>query len=227
MNATFNLKRFLLLEQYKRNETGRHLLWSAAVVSFICILCILYDINRGGSYYGKHTSATEFLPLRTMFYPHGPLPAGNKIQQTQLHSRYTAAGIGIREVPAYLDKIPAAASPILRSTDSLPQRSAVLKRQRVPAVFRNAHHDVPDTQHPDTDQCNPACFRLHRLLRLQSASPAEKFHHLCRLHCRLHRNCNFVASLMPEARADGYWMDNIATWPHTNYPLSAGAQASS
>ena len=60
MNATFNLKRFLLLEQYKRNETGRHLLWSAAVVSFICILCILYDINRGGSYYGKHTSATEF-----------------------------------------------------------------------------------------------------------------------------------------------------------------------
>lgn len=39
MNATFNLKRFLLLEQYKRNETGRHLLWSAAVVSFICILC--------------------------------------------------------------------------------------------------------------------------------------------------------------------------------------------
>ena len=28
MNATFNLKRFLLLEQYKRNETGRHLLLS-------------------------------------------------------------------------------------------------------------------------------------------------------------------------------------------------------
>jgi len=43
MNATFNLKRFLLLEQYKRNETGRHLLWSAAVVPFICILCILHD----------------------------------------------------------------------------------------------------------------------------------------------------------------------------------------
>mgnify|MGYP007064546444 CR=1 FL=1 len=117
----------------------------------------------------------------------------------KLHSRYTAAGIGIREVPAYLDKIPAAASPILRSTDSLPQRSAVLKRQRVPAVFRNAHHDVPDTQHPDTDQCNPACFRLHRLLRLQSASPAEKFHHLCWLHCRLHRNCNFCG--LPHARS--------------------------
>ena len=34
-----------------------------------------------------------------------------------------------------------------------------------------------------------------------------------------------MASLMPEARADGYWIDNIATWPNTNYPLSAGAQA--
>mgnify|MGYP000699598613 CR=1 FL=1 len=63
MNATFNLKRFLLLEQYKRNETGRHLLWSAAVVSFICILCILYDINRGGSYYGSHSKIFYLLNI--------------------------------------------------------------------------------------------------------------------------------------------------------------------
>lgn len=63
MNATFNLKRFLLLEQYKRNETGRHLLWSAAVVSFICILCILYDINRGGSYIARHYPNS--FPLKT------------------------------------------------------------------------------------------------------------------------------------------------------------------
>ena len=167
----------------------------------------------------------RILPLRTMVYPHGPLPAGNKFQQTQLHSRYTAAGIGIREVPAYLDKIPAAASPILQSADSLPQRSAVLKRQRVPAVFCNAHHDVPDTQHPDTDLCNPACFRLHRILRLQPASPAESFTIFVGSIAVCIGIVTFVASLMPEARADGYWMDNIATWPHTNYPLSAGAQA--
>ena len=191
MNATFNLKRFLLLEQYKRNETGRHLLWSAAVVSFICILCILYDINRGGSYYGKHTSATEFSRYVLWFILIAPC-----LLETNFSKRSSTLDIllpasAFEKVPGYLDKIPAAASPILRSTDSLPQRSAVLKRQRVPAVFRNAHHDVPDTQHPDTDQCNPACFRLHRLLRLQSASPAEKFHHLCWLHCRLHRNCNF------------------------------------
>ena len=104
MNATFNLKRFLLLEQYKRNETGRHLLWSAAVVSFICILCILYDINRGGSYYGKHTSATEFSRYVLWFILMAPACWKRKFQQTQLHSRYTAAGIGIREVPACLDQ---------------------------------------------------------------------------------------------------------------------------
>ena len=143
-----------------------------------------------------------------MVYPHCPLPAGNKFQQTQLYSRYTAAGIGIREVPAYLDKIPAAASPILRSTDSLPQRSAVLKRQRVPAVFRNAHHDVPDTQHPDTDQVLLKSFTIF----VGSIAVCIGI-------------VTFVASLMPEARADGYWIDNIATWPNTNYPLSAGAQA--
>ena len=39
------------------------------------------------------------------------------------------------------------------------------------------------------------------------------------------RRLGLKRTLMPEARADGYWMDNIATWPNTNYPLSAGAQA--
>ena len=32
MNTTFNLKRFFLLEKYKKQETGKHLLWS----------CLLY-----------------------------------------------------------------------------------------------------------------------------------------------------------------------------------------
>ena len=49
MNATFNLKRFYLLEQYKKQETGRHLLWSAGIVLGICLLCMMYDINKGSS----------------------------------------------------------------------------------------------------------------------------------------------------------------------------------
>ena len=149
MNATFNLKRFLLLEQYKRNETGRHLLWSAAVVSFICILCILYDINRGGSYYGKHTSATEF-------------------------SRYVLWFILI--------------APCLLETN-FSKRSSTL--------------DI-----------------------LLPASAFEKFLHIFVGSIAVCIGIvTFVASLMPEARADGYWIDNIATWPNTNYPLSAGTQA--
>lgn len=60
MNATFNLKRFFLLEQYKKQETGRHLLWSAAIVLGICLLCMMYDINRGTSYYMNHTQAKAF-----------------------------------------------------------------------------------------------------------------------------------------------------------------------
>lgn len=199
MNATFNLKRFLLLEQYKRNETGRHLLWSAAVVSFICILCILYDINRGGSYYGKHTSATEFSRYVLWFILMAPCLLETNFSK---HSSTLDILLPASAFEKFLHiwiKYLLLPSPILQSADSLPQRSAVLKRQRVPAVFCNAHHDVPDTQHPDTDLCNPACFRLHRILRLQPASPAEKFHHLCRLHCRLHRNCNFCG--LPHARS--------------------------
>ena len=49
MNATFNLKRFFLLEQYKKQETGRHLLWCAVIVLCICLLFMMYDINKGSS----------------------------------------------------------------------------------------------------------------------------------------------------------------------------------
>ena len=45
MNTTFNLKRFFLLEKYKKQETGKHLLWSAGVVLGICILCMLSLIH--------------------------------------------------------------------------------------------------------------------------------------------------------------------------------------
>lgn len=60
MNATFNPKRFFLLERYKKQETVRHLLWSTAIVLGICLLCMMYDINRGESYYMGQTQAGEF-----------------------------------------------------------------------------------------------------------------------------------------------------------------------
>ncbi|MCD8183594.1 MAG: hypothetical protein LUE99_11530 [Bacteroides sp.] len=55
MNATFNLKHFLLLERYEKQETGRHLLQTAGVILGICLLCMMYDINRGGSLHDHQT----------------------------------------------------------------------------------------------------------------------------------------------------------------------------
>lgn len=59
MNATFNLKRFFLLERYKKRETCKHLLWSTAIILGICLLCVMYDINRGGNFM-EHTQAGAF-----------------------------------------------------------------------------------------------------------------------------------------------------------------------
>lgn len=59
MNAIFNLKRFLLLERYKKQETGKHLFWTAGAILGICFLCMMYDINRGGSYYSQQTQASS------------------------------------------------------------------------------------------------------------------------------------------------------------------------
>lgn len=86
MNATFNLKRFFLLEQYKKLETGKHLLWSAGIVLGICLLCMMYDITQGLKL--LHRTYTGFLPqpLRAVVSLYRPLPVGDKYHQTDLHS---------------------------------------------------------------------------------------------------------------------------------------------
>lgn len=199
MNATFNLKRFLLLEQYKRNETGRHLLWSAAVVSFICILCILYDINRGGSYYGKHTSATEFSRYVLWFILMAPclLETNFSKHSSTLDILLPASAFEkfLHIWIKYLLLLPLFCSLLIACLKGLLSLSGSEFLQYFAThitMFR-----IHNTQ--ILTLCNPACFRLHRILRLQPASPAEKFHHLCRLHCRLHRNCNFCG--LPHARS--------------------------
>ena len=180
MNATFNLKRFLLLEQYKRNETGRHLLWSAAVVSFICILCILYDINRGGSYYGKHTSATEFSRYVLWFILMAPclLETNFSKHSSTLDILLPASAFEkfLHIWIKYLLLLPLFCSLLIACLKGLLSLSGSEFLQYF------ATH-----------------ITMFRILRLQPASAAEKFHHLCRLHCRLHRNCNFCG--LPHARS--------------------------
>ena len=85
MNTTFNLKRFFLLEKYKKQETGKHLLWSAGVVLGICILCMMYDINKGMSYYTEHTQ------IYLVVYLHCSLPIRAKYDQAQFYPLFVAA----------------------------------------------------------------------------------------------------------------------------------------
>lgn len=199
MNATFNLKRFLLLEQYKRNETGRHLLWSAAVVSFICILCILYDINRGGSYYGKHTSATEFSRYVLWFILIAPclLETNFSKHSSTLDILLPASAFEkfLHIWIKYLLLLPLFCSLLIACLKGLLSLSGSEFLQYFAThitMFR-----IHNTQILTYVILHASC--LHRILRLQPASPAEKFHHLCRLHCRLHRNCNFCG--LPHARS--------------------------
>ena len=148
-----------------------------------------------------------------MVYPHGPLPAGNKFQQTQLHSRYTAAGIGIREVPAYLDKIAC-----LKGLLSL-SGSEFLQYFATHITMFRIHNTQILTYVILHASAFIGYFAFSRQVLLKSFTIFVGSIAVCI------GIVTFVASLMPEARADGYWMDNIATWPNTNYPLSAGAQA--
>ena len=148
--------------------------WSAAVVSFICILCILYDINRGGSYYGKHTSATEFSRYVLWFILIAPC-----LLETNFSKRNSTLDILL---PAsafekflhiwikYLLLLPLFCGLLIACPKGLLSLSGSEFLQYFAThitMFR-----IHNTQ--ILTKCNPACFRLHRLLRLQSASPAEK-----------------------------------------------------
>ena len=197
MNATFNLKRFLLLEQYKRNETGRHLLWSAAVVSFICILCILYDINRGGSYYGKRNSTLDIL-----------LPASAFEKFLHIWIKYLLL------LPLFCGLLIACLKGLLSLSGS-----EFLQYFATHITMFRIHNTQILTNAILHASAFIGYFAFSRQVLLKSFTIFVGSIAVCI------GIVTFVASLMPEARADGYWIDNIATWPNTNYPLSAGAQA--
>ena len=216
MNATFNLKRFLLLEQYKRNETGRHLLWSAAVVSFICILCILYDINRGGSYYGKHTSATEFSRYVLWFILMAPC-----LLETNFSKRSSTLDILL---PAsafekflhiwikYLLLLPLFCGLLIACLKGLLSLSGseFLQYFATHITMFRIHNTQILTNAILHASAFIGYFAFSRQVLLKSFTIFVGSIAVCI------GIVTFVASLMPEARADGYWMDNIATWPHTN-----------
>lgn len=225
MNATFNLKRFLLLEQYKRRETGKHLLWSAAIVLFICILCILYDINRGGSYYNKHTSAENFSQYVLWFLLVAPC-----LLETSLSKRTSTLYMLL---PAsafekflyiwmkYLLLFPVFCTLLIVCLKGMFAISGIGFLQ-----FFAEHITVYRIQEKQIltsgllhASAFIGCFAFRQQILLKSLTVFVASIAACIGIVTL------MAALMPErSPGGGYWLDNIATWPRTNYPLSATAQ---
>lgn len=225
MNATFNLKRFLLLEQYKKNETGKHLLWSTVMVLSICVLCILYDLNRGGSYYGKYTSATDLSRYVLWF-----LLAAPCLLETSLTKRSSTLYILL---PAstlekflhiwikYLLVLPIYCGILLICLKAM----LLLSNNHFLQFF--AGHIIPYKIHEN--QILPySIFHVAAFISYFAFTRQMALKGFAILVAVFAGNIGIVmimVAFMPDAPPDGYWMDNIVSWPRTNYPLSAAAQA--
>lgn len=225
MNAIFNLKRFLLLEQYKKQETGKHLLWATAIVLFICILCMLYDLNRGGSYYGKYTSATNLWHYVIYFLLAAPclLETGITKRTTLLYLLLPASTFEkfLHIWIKYLILLPIYCGLLLICVKGIFSLSGIDFLQFFAA------HIVPYEIHN---------YQILTIVLLHSAAFLGYFAFTRQIILKsfsffvavIAANIGIVmmmVALMPDQRPEGYWMDNIATWPSTNYPLSATAQA--
>lgn len=225
MNRTFNLKRFLLLERYKGLETGKHLLWSGGIVLSICVLCILYDINRGGSYYGKFTSAGNLCQYILYF-----LFAAPCLLETNL-SKHTAT----------LDMLLPASTfekfmhiwikyflllPIFCVLVLLCLKIIFLISSNFFLQFF-AEYIFPCEIKKEQiltycilqSVCFTGFFAFKRQLLLKSFAV---FVIIIAISIGI---VLLAASLMPDTRPEGYWLNNITAWPKTNYPLSATTQA--
>lgn len=225
MNTIFNLKRFLLLERYKKQETGKHLLWSTAIILFICILCILYDLNRGEFYFGKHTSATYLSHYVIYFLLVAPclLETGLTKRTATLYIMLPASifekflHIWIK----YLIVLPIYCALLLVCL------KGILSLSGIGFLQFFAAHIVPYEIHK---------FQILTTVILHSAAFLGYFAFTRQIILKsfalfvavIAVNMGIVmimVVLMPDERPEGYWMDNIVTWPSTNYPLSATAQA--
>ena len=191
----------------------------------LCILCILYDINRGGSYYGKQTSATEFSRYVLWFILMAPC-----LLETNFSKRSSTLDILL---PAsafekflhiwikYLLLLPLFCGLLIACLKGLLSLSGseFLQYFATHITMFRIHNTQILTYVILHASAFIGYFAFSRQVLLKSFTIFVGSMAVCI------GIVTFVASLMPEARADGYWMDNIATWPNTNYPLSAGAQA--
>lgn len=223
MNTPFHLKRFLLLEQYGKRETGRNLLWAVAIVLGICMLCILADINQGGSD-SQRTSGIDLCRYTLWFLCIAPclfeshltkrnsilyvlLPASTFEKFLHIWVKYllllplccavligcVKVGLSLTGV-AYLQHFAADISPYEVRRDQL------LTYCILHALFF----------------ISCLAFRRKMLLKAFSLSVLTLIVSLVL--------ATVVTLFLPDDR-QGYWFSNMATLAITNVPLSATAQA--
>lgn len=219
MNNFFNLKRFFLLEQYKAQETGKQLLRTGAIVLSICLLSMLYDINRGEGFFNNHTSGSNMYYYTLYFLLIAPclletnmdkrsslmyllLPASAFEKFLHIWIKYLMllplfcmvliAGLkGIFSLIdiAYLQHFAA---------DILPypiRKDQILTFSIAQSVFFTGY------------------FFFRRQILLKSFGTAVLIIGIC---------LGIITCIMYFLPDDtrGYWFNSIATWPETNVPLS-------
>lgn len=221
MNATFNLKRFLLLEQYNLQETCKHLLWSACIVFSICLLCILFDLNHGAVYVSSQSSATSFVKYTIGFLLIAPC-----LLETNLTKRNSTLYILL---PAsvfekflhiwikYLLLLPVFCALLILCLKGLFSLTDITYLN----IFsRDIASYIISKDYIITFSILQATFFIgyfgfKRQLLLKSLAISVAIFSICMGIILL------IITLMPEKAPECYWVDNLGTWPRTNYPLSA------
>lgn len=225
MNEAFNLKRFLQLECYKRNETGKHLLWSTIIVLSIHALCILYDINRGDSYSDAHTSAVQLHQYIIWFIIAAPC-----LLETPLNKRtstiYMLLPVSVFEkflhiwikylliLPIYCALLTCCIAGLfsLSGNDFLQLFAAHI----IP-------HEIPKQQILPMAILHFSAFIGYVYFRKQILLKSFGIF-IATIACCMGITL-IIISFMPDNETPGnYWVNNIVSWPDTNYPLSATAQ---
>ena len=142
MNTTFNLKRFFLLEKYKKQETGKHLLWSAGVVLGICLLCMMYDINKGASFYTEQTQAASLSRYTLWFLCIAPCLLEASISKHNFTLYLLLPASALEKVHAFMAEIYTHTSTILCPDNCGSQRSIHIVRHRLSTTLRESYRTL-------------------------------------------------------------------------------------
>lgn len=225
MNATFNFKRFLLLEQYNLQETCKHLLWSTCIVFSICLLCILYDLNHGAAYLSTQSSAASFVKYTIWFLLIAPCLLERNLTKrnstlyillpTSVFEKFMHIWI------KYLLLLPLFCTLLILCLKGLFSLTDI---DYLKIFSRDIASYKTEKDYITTFSILQATFFIgyfgfKRQLLLKSLAISVAIFSICMGIILV------IITIMPEKAPEGYWIDNLGTWPRTNYPLSAATWA--